>query len=250
MLGAILAGCSAGVAAWGIYHPSSQLFGPIIRRTPAAGTIALTFDDGPSATTTPRLLDLLDRHGARATFFVLGWRVRARPELLREIARRGHAIGNHTDTHPRLVWHTGTTVDDEIRRCQRAVEDAAGISPRLFRPPFGYRHPRLATLAARAGIGHVVTWSVITRDWTGRSEVIARRCARVRDRDVIVLHDGEYRGRPADREPMLRAVAEWLPRWRDAGYQPIALDDESLRRAASATHSRSSTEASARVDRT
>jgi peptidoglycan/xylan/chitin deacetylase (PgdA/CDA1 family) len=194
-----------------------------MRHTVDSGTIALTFDDGPDASTTPRLLDLLDRHDTRATFFVLGTRARAHPALVQQIAGRGHAIGNHTDTHPRLVWHGSAAIERELQRCQTAIADATGRAPTLHRPPFGYRHPRFGAVAMRVGLTRIVMWSRMTRDWTGAPAVIHRRCAAVRDRDIVVLHDGDYRRQPADRESMLRALEVWLPRWRDAGLRSVAL---------------------------
>lgn len=213
---------AAAVWAWGVSHSSAQLFGPTIRMS-APGTIALTFDDGPSPRTTPRVLDVLDRYGARATFFVLGTRVRAHPTLLREITSRGHAIGNHTDTHPRLVWHTVPTLERELRQCQDAIASAIGAAPAIHRPPFGYRHPRLDAVARRVGLTDVVMWTVMTRDWTGLDDVIARRLARVKPRDIVVMHDGDHRDPDAGRDATLRALAAWLPRWRDAGLRMVTV---------------------------
>src|ERR1700730_3987954 len=97
--------CAAGeIFAWAAAAPSAQLFGPTIRHTGDASSIALTFDDGPNPAITPALLDLLDGHNARATFFLIGRHVRASPGLAREIAKRGHTVGNHTDTHPALTF--------------------------------------------------------------------------------------------------------------------------------------------------
>jgi peptidoglycan/xylan/chitin deacetylase (PgdA/CDA1 family) len=200
-----------------------MLVGAGIRHTPQPGTIALTFDDGPSPATTPRLLDLLDRHGARATFFVLGVRARAYPDLVREIAARGHALGNHTDTHLRLTWRSQRTVERELRGCQMAILDAAGSAPAIHRPPFGYPRPGLAAIAARLGMPHVVMWSVMTRDWTGAPATIDRRLAHVGDRDIVVMHDGDHRDPAANREALLHALAEWLPRWQDAGRRTVTL---------------------------
>src|ERR1700730_4981475 len=92
--------CAAGgILAWAVAAPSAQLFGRTIRHTGDRSSLALTFDDGPNPAITPDLLDLLDRHSTRATFFLIGRHVRALPALAREIAERGHTVGNHTDTH-------------------------------------------------------------------------------------------------------------------------------------------------------
>src|SRR5579863_9400846 len=97
--------CAAsGIFAWSAVAPSSQLFGPTITRLNDQSAIAITFDDGPNPAVTPQILDLFDRHNAKATFFLIGSHVRAFPALAKEIAARGHAIGNHTETHPALTF--------------------------------------------------------------------------------------------------------------------------------------------------
>ncbi|HEY3884885.1 MAG TPA: polysaccharide deacetylase family protein [Vicinamibacterales bacterium] len=244
-----LATAPAALVAWGVYHPAAQIFGPTVRRTSRPGTIALTFDDGPNPRTTPRLLDLLDRFEARATFFVLGMRVRAYRAIVRDILARGHAIGNHTDTHPRLIWHGVATIEAELRGCQDAVADATGHRPRLHRPPFGYRHPQLAGAAVRAGLPGIVMWTVMTRDWTEDCSVIDTRCARVRDRDIVVMHDGDYRDPAANRDVTLGALAEWLPRWRDCGWQSVALDVQPGAQNASQTPASDTASESSTTDR-
>src|SRR5262245_35426648 len=103
---AALMSVAAGLCAWGAHHPASELFGRTERRIARERAIALTFDDGPNPAATPQLLDLLDRHEARATFFLIGRHVRACPSLTAEIAARGHTIGNHTETHPNLLWQS------------------------------------------------------------------------------------------------------------------------------------------------
>src|ERR1700720_1215684 len=97
-----LAAAAAGIAAYGAAYPRSPLFGRTVCRTNSAHKLALTFDDGPNPAITPKLLDLLDRYKARATFFVIGRYIRECPELVREIAARGHVVGNHTESHPNL----------------------------------------------------------------------------------------------------------------------------------------------------
>ena len=98
------AAAAAGITAWGAVAPSSELFGPTVRRTSSSRKIALTFDDGPNPAVTPRLLELFDRHSVRATFFLIGKFARACPELVKEISARGHLIGNHSDTHANLFF--------------------------------------------------------------------------------------------------------------------------------------------------
>jgi peptidoglycan/xylan/chitin deacetylase (PgdA/CDA1 family) len=95
---------ATGLVAYAGRYPGSKIFGPAITYTNSPRKLAITFDDGPNPTMTPKLLDLLDRHKVRATFFVIGQYARQYPELLRETVARGHVIGNHTDSHPNLFW--------------------------------------------------------------------------------------------------------------------------------------------------
>jgi peptidoglycan-N-acetylglucosamine deacetylase len=224
-LGVALAG--AGLVAWGACHPASQLFGPTTRHvTPDA--LALTFDDGPNPAATPRLLDVLERHRARATFFLIGRWVDAEPALAAEIAARGHLIGNHTATHPSLAWRSPGRVAAEIARCQDAIERATGHRPVWLRPPYGFRGPHLARIARLAGVPRIAMWSVTGYDWTPQApDRLIRRLARARGGDVVLLHDGFHAAQGADRGHTVAAVAEWLPRWRDRGLRLAAMDGTS-----------------------
>ena len=225
-LGGVLGGVTvaAGVGAWGACHPSSQIFGRTVTRIPPSSSLALTFDDGPNPAATPQLLDLLDRHQARATFFLVGRWVRACQEIVREIAARGHTIGNHTDTHPNLVWLSTRSIVAELVRCQQSIEQAAAEQPTLMRPPFGFRGPHLQAAVARSRLETVVMWSVMGRDWSPRGKRrLVKRLARVGRGDILVLHDGSHRALGADRTETLRALEHWLPRWRDAGLNCVSL---------------------------
>src|SRR6202790_4692442 len=121
-----LAAAAAGIGAYGAAYPRSQLFGSTVCRTNSPRKLALTFDDGPNPAITPRLLDLLDRHDARATFFLIGQFARACPGIVRENAGRGHTIGNHTETHPSLVFLSTRRVMAELVGCQRSIGEITG----------------------------------------------------------------------------------------------------------------------------
>lgn len=221
--GGLVAGTAIGV--WGAVAPQSQLFGPTLRQTNDVSATALTFDDGPNPAVTPRLLDFLDRHGVRATFFLIGKYVRACPDMAAEIAARGHAIGNHTETHPNLIWHTPQRIGEELERCREAIIAATGQGPRWMRPPFGYRGPQLNSVVRRAGYAGVAMWSLSARDWKLKSsERVIQRLRRARGGDVILLHDGDHRQLGGDRLHMVLALEHWLPRWKDAGFRFVALD--------------------------
>lgn len=189
------------------------------RRRTDAPYVALTFDDGPDEAMTPRVLELLKQHGVKATFFLIGERVRRHPEIVRRIVDEGHLIGNHTYTHSALFpLSGGRSVRREIEETQRAVEEAVGIRMRLFRPPFGVTNPILGRVVRSCGL-QAVGWSIRSFDTVGR---IARK--RVCDRigkalhrgAVILLHD---RCREADLllEGVLKEIAA-------CGLQAVRLD--------------------------
>jgi peptidoglycan-N-acetylglucosamine deacetylase len=232
-------GIAAGVAAWGAVQSTSQMFGAALCRTPDRKQIALTFDDGPNPAITPRLLALLERRNARATFFLVGRFARACPELVREIAARGHAIGNHTETHANLVLSLPRRVEDEIVRCQTSIVGALGSAasepPKWLRPPFGYRLPHVWTAARRAGLSGVIMWSLTAYDWKPQAPTrLIARLARVAQRrassagaaggEIVLLHEGDFRRLGADHGHLLIALEHWLPRWQDAGFEFVTID--------------------------
>ncbi len=225
-----VAAAGAGVAAWGAVHPAAQLFGPTIRRVPAsrgARALALTFDDGPNPAVTPQLLDLLDQHRVRATFFLIGRFVRACPELVREVAARGHSLGNHTHTHPNLIWLSRARIREELERCQEAIAQATRDgAARWMRPPYGFRGPHLDGVVRRQGLQGVVMWSALAFDWHPQpASRLIERLRRIRPGDILVLHDGDDRALGGQRQHVVGALEYWLPRWRDAGMEFVTIDD-------------------------
>lgn len=222
--GMVLVGAAA--FAWSAGYPGAQIFGPTLRKTGEAHAIALTFDDGPNPAATPALLDLLERHGARGTFFLMGAHVRAFPELAREIAGRGHAIGNHTETHPNLALLGRAKLREELQRCREAIETAARVRPKWMRPPFGFRGPTLNGVVRELGYAGVAMWSRWAWDWkTQPAERVAQRLQRVRGGDIVLLHDGDHRRLEGDRRHTVEAVGYWLPRWKDSGIRFVSTDE-------------------------
>lgn len=177
----------------------------------AAPAVALTFDDGPHPDTTPRILALLEEHGARATFFVVGSQARRHPELLERIARGGHALGSHTLDHPSLPRLPGR------ERRRQIAEGAAALGPHttdLFRPPFGHQSLASRLDAARLGC-RVITWTGHCRDWVcqdpGELAVALRR--QVVPGAIVLLHDALFVSEApglADRTALLAALREVL----------------------------------------
>lgn len=188
-ISALTAGAVA-VAAYAVNGRSSTLLAPSLWRGPQdRRALSLTFDDGPSEST-PRLLDLLDSHNVKATFFLLGVNVLRLPRIAREILRRGHEIGSHGFAHPYYHLCTPAQVYDDIVAGQFVVEDTLGFSPWLFRPPYGLRWPGMRQAQYDCGtVG--VQWSIMPKDWDWPPERIAQYLVeRLHPGAVICLHDG------------------------------------------------------------
>jgi len=168
--------------------------------------VALTFDDGPDPDTTPRVLEILAEYEVCATFFVIGAKACAHPELLRRIVEAGHDLGlhgfRHNYAHP---WWSPQRVARDIEQTREAVETATGVRSDLFRPPVGLVSPRTAAGARHAGV-LLVAWSVRARDGLGRTSAraIRRRVeAGLEHGAIILLHDAAERPHPtpSSREP-------------------------------------------------
>jgi peptidoglycan/xylan/chitin deacetylase (PgdA/CDA1 family) len=229
------AAVAAGAAGFAYYHaqvPTSQLYGATIcRNRDARGLIALTYDDGPNPRFTESLLSVLERHGAHATFFLIGKWAEREPALAREVQAAGHAVGNHTFTHPTLALCTGDRVHEELRRCAAAAEDAGVTFSKvdgaaLIRPPWGRRRP--GTLRAIRSAGYVpVIWSVTGWDWRKgeTADTIADRCSKAKDGDVILLHDGVHTEPAGDRAASVGATEKILERLTAQGYRFVTVPD-------------------------
>jgi peptidoglycan/xylan/chitin deacetylase (PgdA/CDA1 family) len=181
--------------------------------------VALTFDDGPDPASTPRLLEILAAHKARATFFMLGRAAHRYPDLVRKVAQDGHAIGNHSWDHPSFPLIRGTERRAQIRRCARSL----GVhGTRLLRPPFGQQNFASRIDAFLLGY-RVVTWNVVAWDWLERgSERMTRELLeQIRPGSIVLLHDtladgGYSDGSHADRDEMLTAVSSVLESLKNA----------------------------------
>ncbi|RJL23619.1 polysaccharide deacetylase family protein [Bailinhaonella thermotolerans] len=151
--------------------------------------VSLTFDDGPVAVT-GKLLDVLKRHGVKATFFVMGERAKVRPDLLRRMVREGHEIGNHTYTHARLTTLSDEGIRKQIADTQRVIRRATGRTPRFMRPPYGATSDAVDRVTAELGVSQIL-WSATSRDWrfkSARSTVERTILHAKRDR-IVLMHD-------------------------------------------------------------
>ena len=208
--------------------PSAQAFGPAARSFETSRReVWLTIDDGPDPASTPRVLELLQAHGARATFFVVGEQVRRHPELARQIVARGHTIGNHTQTHPAGdFWLASPArIASEIDLCTGALLVADAPFERYFRPPVGVRNFFLDPQLEARGMRQVL-WSARGFDGAGRNPQAAlERIARsIRPGAILLSH--EAGSRPGERLRFVELVLEHLAR---EGYACVLPAREALR---------------------
>lgn len=201
-----LLGLWLGLAHLGSFYAPSGIFGPTLLHGPGRRRqIALTFDDGPDPVATPKVLQVLARHGVRATFFVIGERAARYPEVVAAIAQAGHQIESHSHRHS---WWTAftprTRLAAELLQAQAAIASASGRAPRWLRPPIGILSPEIVAAAERVGL-RLCAWSCKARDGLARTSVesaLARLCAGLHPGAILLLHDA------AEAAPMPRSAAE------------------------------------------
>jgi peptidoglycan/xylan/chitin deacetylase (PgdA/CDA1 family) len=180
--------------------------------------VALTFDDGPSRYT-DQILDVLAEHHAIATFFVIGRQLAERPETIRRLADEGHSIGNHTWSHESLVRLGTAERERELRNATAAIRRHAGVTPLLYRPPYGATRPKINRLARRLGVLPVL-WSVDSEDWRPRtaSEIAQQVLEEAKPGAIILLHDGG-----GDRSATVAALPNILTGLKRKGLVPVSV---------------------------
>jgi peptidoglycan/xylan/chitin deacetylase (PgdA/CDA1 family) len=186
--------------------------------------VALTFDDVPDPRYTPKVLDVLKRKGVRATFFVVGTRARKHPDLVRRIRKEGHAIGNHSYSHPDFSRLSLGAMQEQIRKAEERIAPLAGFRPRLIRPPYGEILAQQLEWTRKAGYT-VVNWDVDSSDWRQltASQVFRNVTRAVRPGSVVLLHAGGGEGqRLSGTVQALPRIIDWL---RDHGYDLVTLPE-------------------------
>lgn len=188
--------------------------------------LALTYDDGPNDPYTLHLLEVLARHSVRATFFLIGRYVQQRSDIVRELVKAGHVVGNHTFTHPLLIFKSANELRTQLKDCDRALTDGVAEHSNLFRPPFGGRRPVVMQIARQMGLEPIM-WNVTGYDWNAPSvEHIERKVARqFRGGSVILLHDGGHRNFGADRSFTVTATDRLISRYRSEGYEFVTIPE-------------------------
>lgn len=192
-----------------VFHALTRNFiGTITHASVSDPLVALTFDDGPHPVFTPRILRLLAKHKAHATFFMLGKHAQRHQELVKRVWHAGHAIGNHSWDHPSFPSINGRERRAQIRACERVL---APYGQRLFRSPYG--HQSLASHLDAFWLGYqVVTWNVVAEDWLDHSTdwMVQRLVSSIRPGSVVLLHDALFsavKKSGFSREPMLDALS-------------------------------------------
>ena len=229
MLGGLLAGtaiaAAMGAAGYQSMAPTGQWYGRTFTGLRSGSKqIALTYDDGPNEPHTLRLLEVLAKHNVCATFFLIGRYVEQRSDIARAVVQAGHCVGNHTFTHPLLIFKSNSELREELTRCRDALQDAVGEHSHLFRPPFGGRRP--ATLRVARALGfETILWNVTGYDWNAPpAAVIARKTSKqIRGGDVILLHDGGHKQIGADRSQTVLATDQIISRYKSEGYEFVTI---------------------------
>jgi peptidoglycan/xylan/chitin deacetylase (PgdA/CDA1 family) len=229
MFGTVLAGTAATAALTAAGYqsmaPTGQWYGRTFTGlTRGTKQLALTYDDGPNDAHTPGLLELLARHNVHATFFLIGRYVQQRPEIARQIVKAGHIVGNHTFTHPLLIFKSATEIRRELSDCRSALQEAVGGHSNLFRPPFGGRRPAVLRIARELGLEPVM-WNVTGYDWSAPpSMAIEQKVAKqIRGGDVILLHDGGHKQMGADRSQTVLATDQLIKRHQSEGWEFVTI---------------------------
>jgi polysaccharide deacetylase family sporulation protein PdaB len=188
--------------------------------------VALTFDDGPNEPYTSQILKILKDNNVKATFFMVGKNVEFFPRSAKAVAEAGHAIGNHSYSHPMMVLETNARVRSEIGRAQKAILKATGRRPVLFRPPYGAHDSLILTQAEK--LGYVcIQWSVSSKDWErpGVNKIVRNVTRRVHNGGIVLMHDGFKLRHGADRSQTVAALPEIIRFLREQGYEFVTVPE-------------------------
>ncbi len=183
--------------------------------------IALTFDDGPHPKKTEKILEVLEKYGVKATFFVIGENAKLYPEVLKKVKDAGHDIGNHTYSHKSINKMSYDSLLESVRKCNRTIFEITGERPMFFRPPEGYVNDGIAQQLYSEGYD-VILWRVDTYDWRGRSaqEIYSTVMRNVKCGDIILMHDfisGESH--------TAQALDLLIPKLQAQGYEFVTVSD-------------------------
>ena len=183
--------------------------------------IALTFDDGPHPVRTPEILDILDKYGIKATFFLIGQNIEYYPEIITREIQSGHEIGNHTYSHARLDKMTCTEIENEINKFESALSKYYDYCPSLIRPPCGYFGNSFKSTIEDLNY-KIILWSIDTRDWshTPADKIIDDILSKAKSGDIILMHD--YITGTSPTPTVLEAI---IPKLINEGYEFVTVSE-------------------------
>ena len=187
--------------------------------------VALTFDDGPDPRFSNDVLDVLKQYNVPATFFVLGSKAVANPEIVKRMQNEGHVIGNHTYAHPNLVKESDLgTLEREVTRTEDALNDIIGYRTKLFRPPYGFLYNELVEKLREMNY-YVIGWSVDSLDWQeDPPEVITSNVVdNIQPGAIILMHDGAEPG--GDRTNTIESLHQIIPKLQEQGYEFVTVPE-------------------------
>ena len=212
-----------------VMWPRSTWIGENIRRLPSSSLdkkeIALTFDDGPDPEITPRVLDLLDANGQKASFYVVGERAEKHPQVIQDIVKRGHAVENHSHRHTNtFAFYLSSELHRELDSAQQAIADTSGSLPRFFRAPMGFRTPFLDPVIARLGL-HYTSWTRRGFDSLAKhpAPVLRRLVTNLSAGDILLLHDGSMFRSRRERPIVIDVLPQLLKKLSDRGLKSVTL---------------------------
>lgn len=187
--------------------------------------VALTFDDGPDPRFTPQILDILKANNIRATFFVMGARAKAYPELVKRMINEGHIVGNHTYWHPNLVEQGDIDkLEREVKRTEDELEQIIGYRTKLFRPPYGFLYEELVEKLADINYS-VIGWSVDSLDWRelGAKDTAYNVLSNLNQGSIILMHDGG--NWDSDRTSTVESLRTIIPTIKQQGLELVTVPE-------------------------
>ena len=195
----------------------------------AKNEVFLTFDDGPNPKQTGKILDLLESYGAYATFFVIGKKVLEKPDLSKELVKRGHAIGVHAFDHTCFVDEPMEKFISDYEQCSRVIEDVCGVTPKLYRAPYGKHTPAMEKFLEEKGVA-VVGWSAVSRDWVNGVTKMKRKwfLTTIFPGIIHLLHDG-WKGRNLVQGSTFAIVESAMTSSNKMGLRYCSLDEGMIR---------------------
>ena len=208
------------VNAYAKYYPDNR-DNVYVRLNTKEKVLALTFDDGPHPTKTPQILDVLEKYGVKATFFMIGENVRLYPEVARKVAESGHEIGNHTYDHRSLYNMNDDEIKEQVRSCKEEIYSVTGKTAKLFRPPEGFMNDKIAFSMKDLGY-NVILWGVDTYDWKGKSsfDIVKTVTDNTSGGDIILMHD--YISKKSNTSKALDVI---IPLLIERGYRFVCVSE-------------------------